>query len=159
MSGWSHVADQKTEAGAWVVADVDGKETASGTGLATLTECFEENKVQFAAFRICGVDEQENVTSTRPKIVRVNWVGPKVPAMKKMGALQGKQKMAELWNGVGVEIDAGSVDRLTMKGIGVELLRCGGAHKPTHYDFGDGKIPLTVCKNLEIPTVNYKKCT
>jgi hypothetical protein len=34
-----------------------------------------------------------------------------------------------------------------MKNIGVALLRSGGAHKPTHYDFGDDKIPLTECKN------------
>ena len=29
---------------------------------------------------------------------------------------------------------------LTTKGVGEELLQCGGAHKPTHYDFGDGTV-------------------
>mmetsp|Transcript_11165 Transcript_11165/g.16021 ORF Transcript_11165/g.16021 Transcript_11165/m.16021 type:complete len:149 (+) Transcript_11165:39-485(+) len=148
MSGWKVVSDQKSDAGAWVISDADGNETDSGTdGLASLASKFVENQVQFAAIRVCGVDEQENVTSTRPKIVRINWVGKKVPAMKKMSALQGKQKMSDLWNGCAVEVEANTQDDLTMKAVGVELLRCGGAHKPTHYDFGDDKIPLSDCKN------------
>lgn len=29
---------------------------------------------------------------------------------------------------------------LIREGVGEELLHCGGAHKPTHYDFGDGTV-------------------
>merc|ERR1719223_1448036 len=130
MSGWKEVSDQSASAGAWVVADSDGNESATGSGLASLVETFEPSKVQFAAIRVCGVDEQENVTSTRPKIVRINWVGAKVPAMKKMSALQGKQTIAGIWNGCAAEFDANKPEEIDMNSIGCELLKSGGAHKP-----------------------------
>jgi len=145
MSGWKQTSDQKSTAGVWVIADAQGNELQSGTnGLAGLNEFLgNENaqaKVLFAAFRVHGVDQQENVTSQRPKIVRINFVGPKVPAMKKMEALQGKQNLARIWNGVAAEIDTQKPP--SMNDIAVVLLRSGGAHKPTHYDFGDCQIKL-----------------
>ena len=133
----------------WVVADEKGEEKANGAGLGELIALLENEaaSVLFVALRVTGVDEQENVTSTRPKIVRINWVGSKVPAMKKMGALAGKQVMSGLWNGVAVEVEANKTSDLSMNSIAVELLRSGGAHKPTKYDFGDGAIPLTEVAN------------
>jgi len=118
---------------------------ATGTGLASFTEAFQDDQVQFGCIKVMGVDEQENVTSKRPKYVQINWVGTKVPAMKKMGALAYKDKVADVFKGVGVRIDvagAKTLDLLSMRNIGVELLRCGGAHKPTKYDFGDEAIPV-----------------
>jgi len=64
-----------------------------------------------------------------------------------MGALQGKQKIATMWNGTAVECDFNEASDINMNAIAVELLRCGGAHKPTHYDFGDEQIPLSDVKN------------
>ena len=142
---WKTVSAQGGAAGLWVVADEKGEEKSSGTGLGELVAFLDadcNDKVMFVAFRVNGVDEQENVTSTRPKIVRINWVGTKVPAMKKMGALAGKATISGLWNGIAVEVEANKVSELSMNTIAVELLRSGGAHKPTKYDFGDGDIPL-----------------
>lgn len=144
MSSWKTVSAQGGAAGLWVVADEKGEELANGTGLGELTSFLDgaADKVLFIAYRVNGVDEQENVTSTRPKIVRINWVGAKVPAMKKMGALAGKATISNLWNGIAVEVEANKTSELSMNTIAVELLRSGGAHKPTKYDFGDGDIPL-----------------
>lgn len=63
--------------------------------------------------------------------------------MKKMQALQGKEKIAGQWRGTAVEVSAGIPDEISANAIAKALLACGGAHKPTHYDFGgDNKIPL-----------------
>lgn len=132
-----------------MVASATGEEIASGTdGLAAMVAALDETKVLFGAIRVLGVDEQENVTSSRPKIVRVNWVGTKVPAMKKMGALQGKAKIAEIWNGSAGEVDANKPEEIDMNTVGCMLLASGGAHKPTKYVFGPSEeIPLTEVKN------------
>eukprot|EP00343_Euplotes_focardii_P005097 CAMPEP_0205808620 /NCGR_PEP_ID=MMETSP0205-20121125/12615_1 /ASSEMBLY_ACC=CAM_ASM_000278 /TAXON_ID=36767 /ORGANISM="Euplotes focardii, Strain TN1" /LENGTH=149 /DNA_ID=CAMNT_0053084563 /DNA_START=37 /DNA_END=486 /DNA_ORIENTATION=- len=143
MAGWNVVSDQKSEAGEWVVANSTGEELATGQGMGGFIAAFEEDKVLFGAYRCHGVDEQENVASVRPKICRVNWVGAKVPMMKKMQALQGKAKISDIWSGTAIEVDANKPEEITAQAMGKALLACGGAHKPTHYDFGgDDKIPL-----------------
>jgi len=145
--GWAKVCNQQSEAGEWVVADEKGTEIGVGFGLKSLVEGLDPSRVLFAAIRVMGVDAQENVTSKRPKITCINWVGAKVPTMKKMGALSGKAKIAELWPGIAASVDATTQEGLDMNTIAVELLRSGGAHKPTHYDFGDCSIPLSDVKN------------
>lgn len=152
MSGWATVIDTKTAAGAWVACAPDGKETAFGSdstgGLTVFKDIFDDTKIQFAAIRVCCVNADEkgdSISGTHPKIVRVNWVGTKVPAMQKMRALQSMQIFAEQWNGISVEIVASDIDSISMKIIGVQLLRCGGHHKPTHFDFGDDKISVSDC--------------
>ena len=71
--------------------------------------------------------------------MQLNWVGPNVPAEKRSAALSGKQAIAALLKGVQVTIDATGEDDFTAVLIGKALLQCGGAHKPTHYDFGNGE--------------------
>ena len=143
MSGWTIVSDQSTPAGAWVMSDVKGVETGSGSGLNSLGEAFASDKVQFAVIRVLGVDEQSSPASRHSKLVRINWVGSKVPPMKKMGSLQGKQLIAELWNGCAVEIDSSNAKDLSMNRVALELVRCSGAYKPARYEFGDGFISLS----------------
>jgi len=146
-SGWAKVSSQQSEAGEWVIADDKGEEIGVGSGLQSLLDSLDPSRVLFAAIRVMGVDAQENVTSKRPKITRINWVGTSVPTMKKMGALSGKAKLAEQWPGCAAAVDANTQAGLDMNTIAVELLRSGGAHKPTRYDFGDCSIPLSEVKN------------
>jgi len=139
MSGWATCSDQKSGAGAWVICDATGTELSSGLGgLAEMIAALDEKLVMFGAIRVLGEDKQENVVSQRPKICRINWVGSKVPAMKKMSALSGKAKVAEIWNGTACEFDANLQSEITMNAIAVTLLASGGAHKPTQYTFGPG---------------------
>jgi len=113
---------------------------ASGTGIDSFREAFQENKIQWGVINVHGVDQQDNVTSRRPKYVQINWVGPRVPAMKRLGALSGKAAVGALFQGVQVTIDCNDKNDLDKKTIGKALLQCGGAHKPTHYDFGGEDI-------------------
>jgi hypothetical protein len=141
MSGWAAVTAKDSAAGSWVVADSTGTETGSGVGMESLIASLDEKSIQFAAINVHGNDKKENVTSCRPKIVRINWVGSSVPAMKKMGALTGKQTMAELWNAsIEMDLSVAKDFKLVCEDIKSELLRCGGAHKPNEYDFGDHQI-------------------
>jgi len=112
---------------------------AKGTGIDEFRDSFDDTKIQWGVINVIGVDQQDNVTSRRPKYVLVNWVGPRVPAMKRMGALSGKSAVLALLQGVQVTIDCNDRTELDMKTIGKALLQCGGAHKPTHYDFGSGQ--------------------
>jgi len=125
----------------WAVLEVQGENVvgvAKGTGLDNMTNALDEAKIQWAVINVIGVDQQDNVTSRRPKFVLVNWVGPRVPAMKRMGALSGKAVITALLKGVQVTIDSNDKAELNTKTIAKALLQCGGAHKPTYYDFGAG---------------------
>ena len=112
---------------------------SSGLGLVALIEALKglENRVAFICLKVTGVDERDTVVSKRPKFIQINWVGPKVPAMKRMGALQGKNEMSTIFNGVAVTMDITDVDDISMNTVGLTLLQCGGAHKPTYYDYGN----------------------
>merc|ERR1711998_137712 len=139
MSGWDAVQGKDAQAGTWVTMDAEGTELASGTdGLTGFKGALSEDGIIFGCIRVHGVDERDNVTSVRPKLVRVNWVGKKVKPMKKMGALQGKQKAAEIYNGAACEVDAEEEEEVSQQAIGSALLKSGAAHKPLRYEFDNG---------------------
>jgi len=127
----------------WAVFEVKGdivEGVHKGTGLDSMRDSLDEAKIQWAVINVIGVDQQDNVTSRRPKYVLVNWVGPRVPAMKRMGALSGKAHVAALLKGVQVTMDCNDKADLNTKTMAKLLLQCGGAHKPTFYDFGGGSM-------------------
>ena len=146
---WKQLTDQKNvdPSLGWALFEVENDQVvavAQGVGLESFRGAFDDNKIQWGVVKVSGVDQQDNVTSSRSKYVQVNWVGPNVPARKRSGALAGKQYIAQLLKGVQVTIDATSSDDFSAVVIGKALLQCGGAHKPTHYDFGNGEtIALT----------------
>jgi len=108
----------------------------SGSGLSSLHDALDDSKLQFAALKVTGI-EQSSVTSKRPKIVQINWVGPSVPPMQRKNALAFKQEISSLFAGVATVIDAVSKDDLSQKVLADKLLTSGGAHKPSYYDFGN----------------------
>jgi len=112
---------------------------ATGVGLDDLVATLDEKKIQWGVLKVFGVDQQDNVTSKRVKLVQINWVGPKVPAKHRSVALSGKSHVGQLIKGVTLTLDSNDKDDLTPVIIGKALLKSGGAHKPTHYDFGGGK--------------------
>lgn len=148
QAGWAKVSNQQSEGGTWVIANDKGEELGVGAGLKSLVESLDSSKVLFCAMKVLGVDVNcDTVIGKRPKIIRLNWVGSKVPTMQKMKALSGKAILSELWPGTAVSVDATSSEGVDMNMIAVELLRAGGAHKPTHYDFGDSRIALSDVRN------------
>ena len=157
-AGWDAVVHKEATAGTWVICDSEANEIASGTdglggeGSETAKEgglvgSLALDKVLFCAFLVHGIDEKESVVSTRPKMVKINWVGPSVKPMQKMKALSGKAAIAKVWQGFSVEIDATKLDEVEHDDIKESLLQCGGAHKPNSYDFGDKRITFEFHNN------------
>jgi hypothetical protein len=64
--------------------------------------------------------------------------------MKRMKALQGAKMITEIISGtVAVSVEATNQDDLDAKAIATKLADCGGAHKPTFYEFG-GEMKLSL---------------
>ena len=142
------VVSKKSEV-RWMVLELDSKGktlecTAQGTDYAGFVAQFDASKVMWGAFNVHGVDERNSVESVRTKVVQVNWVGSSVPPMKRMKAMQGGTLVGEIIAGaVAVSVDANTTDDLEIKDIATKLADCGGAHKPSYYEFGTG-LKLTL---------------
>ena len=133
----------------WMVLELANKGkalecTAQGSDYASFTAQFDAAKVMWGAFNVHGVDERNSVESVRTKVVQVNWVGSSVPPMKRMKAMQGGSLVSEIIAGaVAVSIDANTTEDIEVKDIATKLADCGGAHKPSYYEFGTG-LKLTL---------------
>ena len=140
--GFTALNKRDAAAGSWVIANFKGEESGTGSDLASFLEAFDEAEIQFAVILVMGVDERKSVTSNRPKLVRINWIGKSVSPMKKSKALRGKEAISKLWRGVGVELNAEQASEISAKEIAEGLLKAGAAHKPTFYDFGSEKYTI-----------------
>jgi len=149
LATWKELTDGKTGTNwiLWGVSD-DAKSlqvVGKGTGglselVATLSD---EAKVFFGAFLVTGVDIRENVTSRRPKFVAFNYIGLKVPALKKARVSVQKQDVQKFWQGIAASLDVfDPVKDLAQAEIAKKLLAAGGAHKPTQYEFGPDQVYL-----------------
>jgi hypothetical protein len=126
--------------------------SAGAKGLEEFRGHFKEECLQWGCIKVLGVDQQQNVTSKRPKYVQVSYVGKSVKASQRGPALQLKKQVADVFKGVALTLEfsecAAPPPDLTMKKVGQSLLASGGAHKPTHYDFGnDEKIDIKELDN------------
>ena len=133
---WADVCNDNSPTN-WCILEVEGEEVSgvsSGSGLSALIEALDETKCQWAGFMAYGIDD---VSSKRPKSIQINWVGPRVSPMKRMGALSGKAAASQLLQGMALTLDCNDKADLTMEDLARQLLACGGAHKPTYYDFGN----------------------
>jgi len=134
----------------WMILGFEGKTLkVTATGNGGLTEfrdeiCKDPEAIFFGGFQVVGVDEQQNVTSKRPKFVRVTYMGSNVKPMVRSRVLQHQSTVDRTFNGIHAHLQISDAADLTLKSVGKNLLASGGAHKPTHYDFGGGEtIPLT----------------
>eukprot|EP00451_Oxyrrhis_marina_P009370 CAMPEP_0204308124 /NCGR_PEP_ID=MMETSP0469-20131031/315_1 /ASSEMBLY_ACC=CAM_ASM_000384 /TAXON_ID=2969 /ORGANISM="Oxyrrhis marina" /LENGTH=247 /DNA_ID=CAMNT_0051287549 /DNA_START=17 /DNA_END=760 /DNA_ORIENTATION=+ len=110
----------------------------SGTDWDTFVSCFTPDECMWGVFAVHGVDVRNSVTSTRLKPIQVNWVGPNVKAMQRAKAIEGGRLFGSLAKGIAVSVDAEEQTDLDRKQLAVRIADCGGAHKPSHYDFGNG---------------------
>jgi hypothetical protein len=116
---------------------------ACGTSWVSFVDAFKDSEVMWGCFAVHGVDQRRNVVSVRTKPVGVSWVGSTVPPMKRMQAMQGSKMFNDLVGGaVAVRVSATDKSDLNMKDIAIKIADCGGAHKPSHYDFCDTKLSL-----------------
>ena len=128
----------------WILWEVENKEvkvTGSGSGgLAELVSQFQEDKVYFGCLKVLAVDDRENTKSIRTKIVSFSFIGNKVPVLKKANAGPQRNEVFAKFKGTAGSIDVNDAKDFTSVAIKDLLLRSGGAHKPTRYEFGDGTI-------------------
>jgi hypothetical protein len=124
----------------WVIVAPQGdglKDVASGSGLEGLKSSLDQTQIQFAVLKVYATDDEG---SRRAKFVLVNWVGSKVPPMKRMSAISAKASVAATFNNVTIFKDVQTPDDLKLDDIARDLFGCGGAHKPNAYDFGNGEV-------------------
>lgn len=146
---FEQLCDQKDTAVRWITMELadDAKSVVtagSGNDFPSFKASFDDAKVMWGAFCVHGIDERNSVESVRNKIVQINWVGESVKPMKRMKALQGASLVTEIISGtVAVSVEATNQEDLDGKEIAIKLADCGGAHKPTFYEFGgDMKLSL-----------------
>jgi hypothetical protein len=119
------------------LADRRSVGTGSG-GVEELKGKLDPSKVQFGAFQVFGVDQQQALSSKRSKIIWFTWVGKSVGVLVKAKVSVQKPEVATLFAGAALALEISDADDLEPKALAAALLRSGGAHKPTHYDFGGG---------------------
>ena len=136
------LCDQKNEDVRWMMLELadDSKSVilnSQGNDFASFKAAFDPAKVLWGAFCVHGIDERNSVESIRNKIVQINWVGESVKPMKRMKALQGASMVTEIIAGtVAVSVEATCEEDLDAKEMSTKLADCGGAHKPTYYEWG-----------------------
>jgi len=144
LEAWKELVDEKHPTN-WVIYYMDSSKKLTlqfkgDKGLEEMKGKFDEKEIQFAAIRVVGVDQRQNVTSRRPKYIRITYIGAQVPAMKKSNSLRLKGEIDKLMNGAAISMqfsDCGAPPaELTLKSICKSLLAAGGAHKPIFYECG-----------------------
>jgi len=139
---YKSVADLKSETN-WATYELDSKtlkNTGSGSGgLEELKKQLDDSKVIFGCFQVFGVDQQENLSSKRSKLVWFTWVGSKVGVLAKARVSVQRPEIATVFPGAALALELSNVDEMNSKAISTALLKSGGAHKPTYYDFGGGE--------------------
>lgn len=113
---------------------------ASGRGgLPELREALDEragDRVVFGAFQVVATD-----IVARHRLVYVQYVGPRVEAVRKTAALIQAPEASRFFKGVSLEIDVKNVEsQLDEAEIARRLLSGGASHKPSAFDFGGGVV-------------------
>jgi len=100
-----------------------------------------DDKVMVGAFLALAIDERGSVVSTRQKYIHFLWVGPNVGVMVKgrvnslSGAFRDKFPACVIY----LQLMA-DLDQLEEQVLEKNLLACGGAHKPSRYDFTNAAL-------------------
>jgi hypothetical protein len=103
---------------------------ASGSGgIEELKSKLDESQVQFAAFRVVGVDNRETTVSRRPKFIYISYVGPKVGVLKKARVSVMKPDLARFFQSSALNLEISDASELTKYDVSKRLLASGGAHK------------------------------
>jgi len=140
---WNKLVEQKGETN-WVLWGFEKGTTkleviGEGTGgINELVEKIDNDRVQFGGLKVMGVDKQPNLTAYRLKAVFFTYIGSNVPALQRARVSFQTQAIAPVATGQAGHFGFSDKDGFTALEIGRKLIQVGGAHKPTHYDFGGG---------------------
>ena len=111
------------------------KATGAG-GFNDLVSHLDDGEVAFGAFLVKGIDDRGSTVSERDKFVAFTWIGENVPVMKKARVSVQKKDVLRIFDGCGMNIEIIDRESFTPKWVTSILLKSGGAHKPTFYQFG-----------------------
>lgn len=113
----------------------------SGSGNGGLKEMMrhinQSSKVNFGVLSIIAHDRRGEVESYRKRIVMISWVGNMVPSRVKMLVIGFSQQLERsLLKGSTVTIHATRQEDIKRKDITSRLLKAGGAHQPSVFEYG-----------------------
>jgi len=110
---------------------------AGAGGYQELVPNFDQNFVMFGALKVIGKDQRKTLEAMRPKYVFFTFIGDSVSVLKRAKVSVQRGGAERIFNGYSTRLDVnGDLANFTRESIGKELLKCGGAHMPTHYVFG-----------------------
>ena len=108
-------------------------------GYNELLTAFDQSYVMFGALKVIGKDNRQTLEAFRPKYVFFTYIGDKVSVLQRAKVSVQRGAAEKIFNGYSTRLDVnGNLANFTRLEICKELLKCGGAHTPTHYIFGPG---------------------
>ena len=108
-------------------------------GYNELLGAFDQGYVMFGALKVIGKDNRQTLEAFRPKYVFFTYIGDKVSVLQRAKVSVQRGAAEKIFNGYSTRLDVnGNLANFTRLEICKELLKCGGAHTPTHYIFGPG---------------------
>lgn len=112
-------------------------QATGNTSIKELLALLKDDQIQYATFRVMGVDERGAVVSRRKKFVHFQWIGPAVPRIKRANAMPLKNAAAGYFKGhhVTLELFDRQLDEVEVE---KRLRACGGAHQPSRMEFARG---------------------
>jgi len=141
-AAWKDMSEQKS-ANNWLLTSCtkEGVVSLAGSGQGgfdELVKTFDQKNVMFGVLKVLGKDVRKSVESIRPKFIFFTFIGEEVPVLQRARVSVQRPDIEKLFNGYAVRMDisGGNMGTFTKAEIAKELLRCGGAHAPTHYVFG-----------------------
>jgi len=138
---WHEMSDNKS-ANNWLLLFVGADKKVSVTGTGTggykeLIAAFDPALVQFGVLRVIGKDNRQTLEAMRTKFVFFTYIGDKVSVLNKARVSVQRPSVEKIFNGYATRIDVSSdLQTFTREAIAKELLKCGGAHTPSHYVYG-----------------------
>jgi len=137
---WKSMSDQKSENNycLFVLKEKVLSVAAQGTGGYTeLCQGFDQNYVMFGCLKVIGKDVRKTLEAHRPKYVFFTFIGDNVSVLQKAKVSVQRGAAEKIFNGYSTRLDVnGDLANFTREVLAKELLKCGGAHMPTHYVFG-----------------------
>ena len=140
---WEELKDDKSDV-TYVLVGYDDKKTiglkSKGPGgrKACLALCASDSDIVFGGFRVTAIDDRSNTTSRRTKFVFFHYQAPNAPMMAKAKAGSHRTECEHVMSGSHVQFQVDGLHELSEAEIVAKLRRCGGAHQPTGFDFGEG---------------------
>jgi hypothetical protein len=137
---WKAMSDQKSENNWTLFVLKDKVLSVAGQGNGgynELTQSFDQNYVMFGALKVIGKDVRKTLEALRPKYVFFTFIGDNVSVLQRAKVSVQRGAAEKIFNGYATRLDiSGDLSNFSRVIIAKELLKCGGAHMPTHYVFG-----------------------